>query len=326
MELLANHRVFQTSDLDFGRDFASRVWEKHETQLKNNRYALTWNEIRLQRSSLSYVDHPCSVTARCEGPLSDVFRVLFHQKGRIDHTINGKAASSLNRQIVVHAPRQELTLDIAPFSLLMLNLDGKFVRSALDRRVGKASEFAAWGGELSGASASATALRSFCVWAAKEADGPRSPVMTNGRVAANVERTMLSLFIECLAEQRFRGEEPESDLSATQVCKAEEWIDANLLDAIGVEEIATAIGVSPRALQSAFRRVRGYTPSNAILRRRLERSRAALAAAGPDDTVTKIATELGFYELGRFAVRYRQEFSEKPSETLARGLDPRQFQ
>ena len=142
--------------------------------------------------------------------------------------------------------------------------------------------------------------------------------MTNGRVAANVERTMLSLFIECLAEQRFRGEEPETDPSGTQIRKAERWIDANLSDAIGVEEIATAIGVSPRSVQSAFRRVRGYSPSNAILRRRLERSRAALAAAGPDDTVTKIATELGFYELGRFAVRFRQEFGEKPSETLRR--------
>jgi transcriptional regulator GlxA family with amidase domain len=132
--------------------------------------------------------------------------------------------------------------------------------------------------------------------------------------------TLLSLFVECLAEQRFRGEEPGSDLSAVQVRQAEDWIDANLSNAISVDDIAAVVGVTTRALQTAFRRVRGYSPSNAILRRRLERSRAALAAAGHDDTVTKIATDLGFFELGRFAVRYRQEFGEKPSETLARSL------
>jgi hypothetical protein len=36
--------------------------------------------------------------------------------------------------------------------------------------------------------------------------------------------------------------------------------------------------------------------------------------------VTGIATEFGFFELGRFAVRYRERFGEKPSETLARRL------
>ena len=69
LELLVNHRVFQTNNLDSGRDFASGVWQKNDAQLRSNRYALTWNEVRLQRSSLSYVDHPCAVTARCERPL-----------------------------------------------------------------------------------------------------------------------------------------------------------------------------------------------------------------------------------------------------------------
>jgi hypothetical protein len=38
-------------------------------------------------------------------------------------------------------------------------------------------------------------------------------------------------------------------------------------------------------------------------------------------TVTDIATRFGFFELGRFPVRYRQRFDEKPSETLARCLE-----
>lgn len=320
MELLASHRIFQTNDLDLGRDFASQVWERHKSQLKSDNFALTWNQAALRRSSLAYVDHPCALAARCEGPLSDVFRILFHQKGRIDHSISGREASSQAAQVVVHAPGQELRLEIAPFSLLMLNLDGELVRSALERRLGKTDRFESWATELSPTSPPVEALRSLCFWTAKEFDNPRSPVLTSAAVAANLERTLLSLFIECLAERRFRGEEPPSDLNVAQVQKAEEWIDANLANAISVEDIAAAIGASPRALQTAFRRVRGYSPTNAVFRRRLERSRAALVAAGPNDTVTKIATDQGFFELGRFAVRYREEFGEKPSETLARSL------
>lgn len=245
---------------------------------------------------------------------------MFHLSGRIDHSICGKPTSSQAAQTVVHAPGQELKLDVAPFSLLMLNLDGEMVRSALDRRLGKMPGFEAWATELATTSPSVEALRSLCFWAARELDNPQSPILTSAAVTANLERTLLSLFIESLAEQRLRGEEPPSDLNVVQVRQAEEWIEANLASAIAVEDIATAIGISPRALQAAFRRVRGCSPSNAIFRRRLERARAALVAAGPDDTVTKIATDLGFFELGRFSVRYREEFGEKPSETLARSL------
>lgn len=320
MELLANHRIFQTTDLDHGRAFASQIWEKHDSQLKNDHYAVTWNQVALRRSSLTYVDHPCALTARCEGPLSDMFRVLFHQSGRIDHSICGRPASSQPARVVVHAPAQELKLEIAPFSLLMLNLDGELVRSAFERRLGRTPDFEFWATELSTTSPLVDTLRSLCLWTARELDNPRSPISTRAAVTANLERTLLSLFIECLVDYRYCGEEPPCDLNVAQVRKAEEWIDANLANAIGVEDIAAAIGVSPRALQTAFRRVRGYSPTNAVFRRRLERSRAALIAANPNDTVTKIATDLGFFELGRFAVRYRREFGEKPSETLARSL------
>jgi AraC-like DNA-binding protein len=320
VELLASHRIFQTEDHDLGRAFASQIWERHRSELKSHQFGLTWNQATLRRSSLAYVEHPCALTACCEGPLSDVFRVIFHLNGRIDHSINGRSACSQAAQVVVHAPAQELKLDVAPFSLLLLNLDGELVRSALERRLGKVPSFESWATELSAASPIVQTLQSLCFWTAGELDRLQSPIRTSAAVAANLERSLLSLFIESLAERLHRGEEPPSDLNVSQVRQAEEWIDDNLASAISVEDIAAAIGVNPRALQTAFRRVRGYSPTNAVFRRRLERSRAALVAAGPDDTVTKIATELGFFELGRFAVRYRQEFGEKPSETLARSL------
>jgi AraC-like DNA-binding protein len=51
----------------------------------------------------------------------------------------------------------------------------------------------------------------------------------------------------------------------------------------------------------------------------LNRARQALLASdSEEDKVTAIAAKLGFTELGRFAVRYRELFGESPSETLHR--------
>ena len=110
-----------------------------------------------------------------------------------------------------------------------------------------------------------------------------------------------------------------------QVARAESWIDLHLTEAISVEDVASALGVSARTLRLAFRSVRGCSPLRAIHLRRLDRVRAALAAAKPGATVTDIATRFGFFELGRFSVRYRQRFDEKPSETLARSLTDTPF-
>jgi AraC-like DNA-binding protein len=320
MEFLEKYRVFQTTDHDAGQDFASRVWEKHHSLLKGKQFDLTWNQADLKRASLAFVDHPCGVVATCDGPLSDTFRILFHQSGRMEHRINGKESVSFPGQCTVHPPQCNLRLDIEPFSLLLLSLDGKFVRSALNQRFSKLPSFEEWATSFSMSSPSIATLNSLCLWVAKELENPQSPLLTQNRAAASFERTLLTLFVEALVERHPSAVEIRGDLSELHVKRAEEWIDAHLEEAIGAEEAAAALGVEAQTLVQTFKRVRGYSPAHLLLRRRLERAREILGAAGPDTTVTDVATGLGFFELGRFATRYRERFGERPSETLARSL------
>jgi transcriptional regulator GlxA family with amidase domain len=84
-----------------------------------------------------------------------------------------------------------------------------------------------------------------------------------------------------------------------------------------IPEISQKIGVSSRTLRSACQHQLGVSPGQYVMLRRLQATRRSLQKADSDVTcVTDIATEHGFWELGRFAVKYRQVFGESPSATL----------
>ncbi len=106
------------------------------------------------------------------------------------------------------------------------------------------------------------------------------------------------------------------DLGSDLVRRACELIRARAGDPIRIADIAAALGVSIRHLQAGFRRHLGTTPQRFLSDCRLERARSMLQAALPGETVTGIALECGFGNLGEFAVRYRRRFGEKPSETF----------
>ena len=82
----------------------------------------------------------------------------------------------------------------------------------------------------------------------------------------------------------------------------------------------STLGVSERTLRKLFNEILGRPPSRHLRMLRLsEVRRALLAAHGQPVTVTEIATDFGFAELGRFSVEYRKVFGESPSETLSHG-------
>jgi AraC-like DNA-binding protein len=92
---------------------------------------------------------------------------------------------------------------------------------------------------------------------------------------------------------------------------------------IQLAQLCNATGVSERSLRNACHAVCGTSPKRYLTRRRMEAVRVALAAASPgQSTVTRIATDYGFFELGRFAATYSSLFGERPSDTLRGAVQP----
>ena len=92
-------------------------------------------------------------------------------------------------------------------------------------------------------------------------------------------------------------------------------IEANWNKPLSISEIAKQHSVSPRSIHKHFAN-RGMTPMSFIKGLRLQRAREKLLNPTPRTTVTGVALECGFSNLGHFAKDYRIEFGELPSETL----------
>jgi transcriptional regulator GlxA family with amidase domain len=99
--------------------------------------------------------------------------------------------------------------------------------------------------------------------------------------------------------------------------RAEAYMRAHLGSRVPVSRLCRIVGLSERGLRNAFYGVRGMGPKRCLLAERLQGVRQALCdSTARSSTVTTIAAEFGFNELGRFAAIYRETFGEVPSETL----------
>lgn len=101
--------------------------------------------------------------------------------------------------------------------------------------------------------------------------------------------------------------------------RAMAFIEAHPDRDLSVATIAQAACVTPRAVQLAFRRYLGTTPTGYLRRVRLHHAHDQLLATDPArSTVSAVATRWGFANASQFAARYRQAFGEPPSRTLGR--------
>ena len=101
------------------------------------------------------------------------------------------------------------------------------------------------------------------------------------------------------------------------VQRAAEFLSSHAAEGVRIGELSRVAGVSERTLRKAFHTVHGLSPKQFDLRERLCGARRALSNGDQArQTVTAIACEFGFFELGRFARAYKEAFGESPSQTI----------
>jgi AraC-like DNA-binding protein len=137
---------------------------------------------------------------------------------------------------------------------------------------------------------------------------------TESAVELEVLRTFIRLFG---SPPRIRPQKPDYQGHHRIVRRCREYIAAHLHAPLPIETLACVSGTSTRTLLRSFIEVLGEPPVEYVRRLRLHQIRRdLLGERSAGHTITEIANRWGVTELGRFAVRYRAMFGERPSETL----------
>ena len=103
------------------------------------------------------------------------------------------------------------------------------------------------------------------------------------------------------------------------VQKVLEYIHYHSAELPDIKSLCEVASLSERSLQYGFQEYIGISPVQYLRTVRLNAARQQLQNASKDKhSVSAIALDWGFLELGRFARDYKQLFLELPSETLAR--------
>ena len=116
---------------------------------------------------------------------------------------------------------------------------------------------------------------------------------------------------------RAMGDERPAVTPPAPIDHAISYIEEHAQDPITLGDIAQSAGLSPRALQAAFRRHRDVTPMEYARQIRLRRAYDDLITADfGSTTVASVATRWGYHNPGRFASEFRSTFGKYPREAL----------
>jgi AraC family ethanolamine operon transcriptional activator len=144
---------------------------------------------------------------------------------------------------------------------------------------------------------------------------------------AFLRNELLDGVLSALAEVKVEGARRQGALNAARIVRgAEDFLESGgARQAVQIEDICLALNISRRTLYRAFHDLLDVSPKAYLRLKNMSAARARLLDAGNrPTTVTQVALDQGFWELGRFSGAYRAMFGESPSETLrgAQGAAP----
>jgi AraC-like DNA-binding protein len=103
---------------------------------------------------------------------------------------------------------------------------------------------------------------------------------------------------------------------ARHLLRAKDLADGRYFEALGVDDMARAAGLSRAHFSREFRRAFGESPHSYLLTRRLERAAALLRTT--DRSVVDICFSVGLQSVGSFTTSFTRTFGASPTAYRAK--------
>ena len=144
-------------------------------------------------------------------------------------------------------------------------------------------------------------------------------ILAKPEVARAIEEALVEAMILCLTEGHSDNVRNLHRHRATIMRRLEEVLTSAPDGPLYMPQLCATVGASYTRLHDCCQEYLGMSPKRYLWLRRMHLVRQVLRSADAEKTtVTEIATDYGFWELGRFAVAYRSLFGEPPSAALRR--------
>ena len=316
--LLRRHELIRTTDPEqFGAACAEAFGTRgFEATSKGGGFQSRVNVARLNELSLCFCAHNADVAAIHPATTSFLQQICLASHG--ETILNRRRIPLSIDESCVIPPHAELPISYhRGYRQLVLVLDADALYRKLESLIGTSV-----GVPLAIDSATnfrtpeLRNLRRMILFLASELDSPNSRF--SDLALAEFEQ---AIFVSFLAAHRhnYSGlfDRAPRDASPKQIRRAEAYIEANWDKALTVEAISDAMGVSVRSVFKSFKQARGCSPMEFVKELRLRHAQEMFLQASPSTSVTAVAFQCGFSNLGHFARDYRLRFGELPSETLS---------
>jgi AraC-like DNA-binding protein len=141
--------------------------------------------------------------------------------------------------------------------------------------------------------------------------------MASEDVRRQYSRTLMEIMLSAAPHSHSDSlAECANRIAAWHVGRARDYIHEHLAEDMSITDIASEVGVTPRTLQSGFRKAFNLTPAEYIRRARVNALHQALLTAEETARVTNLMMSVGIVNFGRYAQYYREQLGVSPSTTL----------
>lgn len=321
-EPLANRVLVRTDDPELASERFGAYLARHRLILHSRqpRFLARMNASQVGPVLVAYIDYGADLTVRAS-ELGNLTALLLPLTGWLRVRQGGvEIVSSQHSGAILRSDLESTLVWSEDLSLVTLAFDHQALNQHLGRMIGSGRKASLTLDQTirpeQRASTWNAMLHPLLDLASGTRHGGTSPL-----VAAEVGRAVMTTLLLSQPHDHYRAmlapappTTPKAVRMVAETMRADPGADHDLT------ELAAMAGVSVRSLQAGFRRMYGVSPTTYLREVRLDRVHEALASADPASrTVTEVATEWGFANLGRFAGEYRKRFGQPPSATLRTG-------
>ena len=317
-ELLSEHNLFRTTNLDEARDQVAKVFCPHllVTTSRTGEVDTVHNRVNLSQISINYLDYGAEVRIE-PGALNSFFLVQIPLKGGSEVSCGKATITSTPELASVPSPTDHLSMvwhADSPHLLVYISriTAENRLRDLLGHELIAPLRFELGMDMTSPAAQSWRRLVDLAV-ADAEAGGLTMQTVVRDQLEDMILTGLLMThphnYSDALAKN-YRPAAPRAIREAVALFEAHPERTPTMT------ELAQAAGVSIRSLQVGFQQYMGMSPTEYLRDLRLQRVHEELSQSSYGGrTVADIAYSWGFNHLGRFAQMYRKRYGELPSQT-----------